>query len=123
MHVSSSRLFFQAYPPGIEDDFLFQVIDSPNKGQVLLGPVAANVAEQNRDISMDYSDNTLMEFTVMKRVRTLILGEQTFSYLRNWWMGLPRKLLSGTKEMNRNDISLNTFRVKEILIPVCKKSD
>lgn len=115
MLVSNRRLFLQGYPPCIEDDFLFQVIDSPNKGQVWLDQVLTNKA--------DYSDHTLMEFTMMRRVRPLILGEQTFSYLRNLWMGVPRTLLSGKKEMNRNYSSLNTFRVKEIFIPICKKWD
>lgn len=65
----------------------------PTKGQMLLEQLFANTAELNKDVSKDYSNHTLMESTVMKIVRTLILGGQTFSYLKNWWRGLPRKLL------------------------------
>lgn len=38
-------------------------------------------------------------------------------------MRLPRKLLSGAKEMNRNDNPLSTFSVKEILLLHVKNPD
>lgn len=72
---ATGELLLQWYPPCTEDNFLFEVVGGPTRGWMLLDQLIANTAELIRVMSMDYSDHTLMEVTMMRRVRTLILGE------------------------------------------------
>lgn len=55
--------------------FLFSG-DSPKRGQLLPDQLLANKAELIRDLGVDCSDHILMEFTMMRRVKTLILGKK-----------------------------------------------